>query len=39
VLKKCPTRIVGCHHGDTVDTDTWPIRNVSGDLDHEASRY
>jgi hypothetical protein len=32
VLKQCPTRTVACHHSDTTDTDTWPIRDVSGDL-------
>jgi hypothetical protein len=32
VLKQCPTRTVACHHSDTADTDTWPIRDVSGDL-------
>jgi hypothetical protein len=32
VLKKCLTCTIACHHSDTVDTDTWPIRDVSGDL-------
>jgi hypothetical protein len=32
MLKQCLTRTVACHHSDTADTDTWPIRDVSGDL-------
>ena len=31
-LKWCLTCTVVCHHNDTADTDTWPIRDVSGDL-------
>jgi hypothetical protein len=39
VLKQCPTRTVACHHSDTADTDTWPIRDVSGDLAFEGPGY
>jgi hypothetical protein len=32
VLKQCSTRTVVCHHSDIADMDTWPIRDVLGDL-------
>jgi hypothetical protein len=31
-LKWFLTRILACHHNDIADTDTWPIRDMSGDL-------